>query len=235
MPFNLVRPGLPQTARPDQDDCERDETTNLRTRNEQVRGSIPRGGSTFLTWTNSPGQSLLWIGRVLTSLVVSPHMKSIVVRDRLLLRWGWLPSSRRRGTPWLNPVTRAVRCRPDAIVVTATPRSIRCMGRPACSLCQRSHSGNSALAAMVIGLSGIQSLINASWNSTRCGETACQVSGGCPPFIPVPAQRRPPDRVRYRAPHMPTGERLCHRIRIQAVIQRSRRRHVRFRSASARS
>ena len=28
-------------------------------RNEQIRGSIPRGGSTVLTWVNNSGQSLL--------------------------------------------------------------------------------------------------------------------------------------------------------------------------------
>jgi hypothetical protein len=67
-------------------------------RNEQVRGSIPRGGSTALTWANNPGQSLAWTGRVLTNLILSPLMESIVVRERLLLRWCWLPINPRRGT-----------------------------------------------------------------------------------------------------------------------------------------
>jgi hypothetical protein len=40
-----------------------------------------------LTWANNPGQSLLWAGRVLINLVLSSLMESIVVRDRLLLRW----------------------------------------------------------------------------------------------------------------------------------------------------
>jgi hypothetical protein len=48
---------------------------------------FPEGGSTALIWANNLGQSLLWTGGVLTSLIPLPLVESIVVRDRLLLRW----------------------------------------------------------------------------------------------------------------------------------------------------
>src|SRR5918998_3131981 len=47
-------------------------------RNEQVRGSIPRGGSTILTWANSLGQSLLCTGRVLANPIPWALMESTI-------------------------------------------------------------------------------------------------------------------------------------------------------------
>ena len=63
-------------------------------RNEQVRGSIPRGGSTALIWAYNPGQSLLWTGRVLTNLILSPLMESIacLVAQGLILAGGDIPT-----------------------------------------------------------------------------------------------------------------------------------------------
>jgi hypothetical protein len=60
MPFKPVSPRPTQTSPPDPDGCGRAETIHRRTRNEQVKGSIPLGGSAALIWVNSPGQSLLW-------------------------------------------------------------------------------------------------------------------------------------------------------------------------------
>ncbi len=50
-------------------------------RNEQVRGSIPRGGSTALTWANSPGQSLLWTVCALPSLALCPGRTVLATFD----------------------------------------------------------------------------------------------------------------------------------------------------------
>src|SRR3954453_17318588 len=63
---------------------------------------------------------------------------------------------------------------------TATARSMRSSGGPACTPFHRTHSGSSAFAPTVTGWSGIQSSIKVSRYRARCGEAACWVPGRAP-------------------------------------------------------
>ena len=56
-------------------------------RNEQVRGSILRGGSMGSDHGNDLGQVHYGPDRVLLSPLLLPLVESLVVRDRLPLRW----------------------------------------------------------------------------------------------------------------------------------------------------